>query len=176
MRPRRCRRVWREPSHIDFRPPGSYWKAPVVLTVDEFEALRLKHLKKLDQTEAARTMNISQPTFHRTIDSAHEKITRALQDGCGIRIKGGDYMTEEEKNNLWHRQRERIQPRYFVSQLKSTGGDSMTEEKGVPKRDGSGKGARANRGRGGCEPSQDKNARCGRPRPGRGFRQRSDTP
>ena len=32
---------------------------------------------------------------------------------------------------------------------------------GVPKRDGSGKGVRANRGRGGCNPPQDKNARYG---------------
>jgi len=106
--------VWKTPLHTDFRPPGSYWKEPTVLTVDEFEALRLKHLKKLDQTESARTMNISQPTFHRTIESAHEKITRALQDGCGIRIKGGEYITEEEKNRLC-RKRERIQPRYFVT-------------------------------------------------------------
>ena len=39
--------------------------------------------------------------------------------------------------------------------------------KGKPKRDGSGKGTRANRGKGGCKPPKDKNAR-GRPRKGRG--------
>ncbi|MFH0836231.1 MAG: DUF134 domain-containing protein [Candidatus Micrarchaeota archaeon] len=40
------------------------------------------------------------------------------------------------------------------------GGDYMVE-KGVPKRDGSGRGTRANKGRGGCNPAQDKNARPG---------------
>jgi len=32
-------------------------------------------------------------------------------------------------------------------------------KKGTPKRDGSGKGQRANRGRGGCTPPKDKNKR-----------------
>lgn len=35
----------------------------------------------------------------------------------------------------------------------------IVTNKGVPKRDGSGAGRRLNRGRGGCEPTQDKNAR-----------------
>lgn len=34
-------------------------------------------------------------------------------------------------------------------------------EQGVPKRDGSGKGQRLNRGRGGCDKPSDKNARGG---------------
>ncbi len=56
------------------------------------------------------------------------------------------------------------------------GGDYMVE-KGVPKMDGSGEGTRKNRGRGGCTPPQDKNARpCmrggGMGRGGRGGRGR----
>ena len=35
----------------------------------------------------------------------------------------------------------------------------VEDENGVPKRDGSGRGIRANRGRGGCVPPADKNAR-----------------
>ncbi len=46
-------------------------------------------------------------------------------------------------------------------------------EKGIPKRDGSGAGRRLNRGRGGCNPPMDKNARgfAGRGG-GRGFGRR----
>ena len=40
--------------------------------------------------------------------------------------------------------------------------------KGVPKKDGSGQGTRANRGRGGCKPTQDVGRGCGRGRGGRG--------
>ena len=38
----------------------------------------------------------------------------------------------------------------FIAKTK-LGDDSMAEKKGVPKRDGSGKGTRANMGRGGCK-------------------------
>lgn len=34
--------------------------------------------------------------------------------------------------------------------------------KGIPKRDGSGKGVRANKGRGGCNPPKDKGVGTGR--------------
>jgi len=95
----------------------------VMLTVDEFEAIRLKDLEKMDQKECAEKMDVSQPTFSRTIESAREKIADAIVNGKEIRIEGGEY---------------------------------MVEEKGVPKRDGSGMGRRANRGRGGCNPPQDK--------------------
>ena len=37
----------------------------VGLSVDEFEAIRLKDLEGLEQTAAADSMRISQPTFHR---------------------------------------------------------------------------------------------------------------
>ena len=41
-------------------------------------------------------------------------------------------------------------------EIRIEGGEYMTEEKGIPKRDGSGRGIRSNRGRGGCNPPQDK--------------------
>lgn len=95
----------------------------VMLSVDEFEAIRLNDLEKMDQKDAAGEMDVSQPTFSRIIESARAKVADAIVNGKEIRIEGGEY---------------------------------VTEEKGVPKRDGSGRGNRANRGRGGCKPPQDK--------------------
>jgi predicted DNA-binding protein (UPF0251 family) len=60
-----------------------------VLPVDEFEAVRLKDLEGLDQKTAAKRMNISQPTFHRTILSARRKIAEAIVNGKAIKIEGG---------------------------------------------------------------------------------------
>jgi predicted DNA-binding protein (UPF0251 family) len=111
MKPRRKRVISRNPKYTDFRPPGSYWKEPISLTFDELEALRLKHFEKLDQREACKKMNISQPTFHRILSTAHEKTTDALISGRGLRIKGGSYRTMEKIQP-----RERIRPRYFVNQ------------------------------------------------------------
>jgi len=122
-RGRRQRRVLREPGFCRFRPMGMQGYISVILTVDEFEAIRLKDSEGLEQKDAAEKLDVSQPTFSRIIESARKKIADALVNGKEIRIEGGEY---------------------------------MTEEKGIPKRDGSGKGLRANRGRGGCNPPQDK--------------------
>jgi len=60
-----------------------------ILTVDEFEAVRLKDLEDLDQSECAKRMDISQPTFHRLILSARKKIADAIVNGKAIKICGG---------------------------------------------------------------------------------------
>ena len=67
----------------------------ISLAVDELEALRLKDLDGLEQEQAATTMNVSQPTFHRILESAHGKVADALVNGKAIRIEGGDYMVRE---------------------------------------------------------------------------------
>jgi predicted DNA-binding protein (UPF0251 family) len=64
------------------------------LSVDEFEAIRLKDLEGLEQTVAAKSMRISQPTFHRVIETARKKVADALVNGKAIRIEGGEYMSD----------------------------------------------------------------------------------
>ncbi len=62
----------------------------VGLTVAEFEAMRLKHYISLNQKESAEKMGVSQPTFSRILDKAHQKITQALIEGKDIRVHGGN--------------------------------------------------------------------------------------
>ena len=69
----------------------------VGLSVDEFEAIRLKDLEGLEQTAAADSMRISQPTFHRIIEAARKKVADALVNGKAIRIEGGEYMSDASK-------------------------------------------------------------------------------
>jgi predicted DNA-binding protein (UPF0251 family) len=92
-RPRLCRRVKFEPETTYFKPAGIPLRKleEVVLTVDEFEAIRLKDLEGLEQEEAAKKMNISQPTFFRLLDSARKKIADAIVNGKAIKIEGGSY-------------------------------------------------------------------------------------
>jgi predicted DNA-binding protein (UPF0251 family) len=92
-RPRRLRRVRFRPDVTFFKPMGvkeSYLEESI-LTVDEFEAVRLKDMDGFDQEEAAKKMNISQPTFHRLIKSARKKIADAIVKGKAIKIEGGAY-------------------------------------------------------------------------------------
>lgn len=69
----------------------------VSLAVDEFEAIRLKDLEGFEQEMAAEKMGISQPTFHRVLESGRKKIADALVKGKAIRIEGGDYVLEDKR-------------------------------------------------------------------------------
>ena len=99
-RPKKCRWVCCEPSVTYLKPRG----IPLIemdrvsLAVEELEALRLKDLEGLEQERAAAVMNVSQPTFHRILDSSHKKIADALVNGKAIRIEGGDYVVKKGKH------------------------------------------------------------------------------
>jgi predicted DNA-binding protein (UPF0251 family) len=92
-RPRRHRSVRFQPDVTFFKPSGVEMRdlEESILTVDELEAVRLKDYENLDQEKAAEKMNISQPTFHRTLLSARQKIADALVNGKALRIEGGVY-------------------------------------------------------------------------------------
>jgi hypothetical protein len=61
----------------------------VVLSIDEFEAMRLACLEEMKQRDAAKLMKISRPTFSRIVASACKKVTDALVNVKAIRIEGG---------------------------------------------------------------------------------------
>ncbi|MFA5173588.1 MAG: DUF134 domain-containing protein [Candidatus Pacearchaeota archaeon] len=93
VRPRLCRRVRFNPNVTYFKPRGIPLRQlnEVILTIDEFEAIRLKDLESLEQEECAKKMNISQPTFHRLVVSARKKISDAIINGKAIKIEGGNF-------------------------------------------------------------------------------------
>jgi predicted DNA-binding protein (UPF0251 family)/predicted Fe-Mo cluster-binding NifX family protein len=86
------------PRKVGFLPGVTYFKPAgirisdlkeVVLGHDEIEAIRLKNLQGLSQEEAAEEMNVSQPTFHRLLSSAYNKMTDAVVNGKALKIEGG---------------------------------------------------------------------------------------
>ncbi|MEN4017959.1 MAG: DUF134 domain-containing protein [Methanobacterium sp.] len=100
VRPRRFRRIFQEPEIRCFKPDseGNIDSIkPVDITIDEFEAIRLKDYQNIKQKKAAEIMDVSQPTFHRTLNSAREKIAKALVEGKIIKIKGGDFVADKER-------------------------------------------------------------------------------
>lgn len=90
-RRRRRRRVGFRPDFRYFGPGKGGSTEEVVLKIEELEAIRLKDFEGLNQEEAAEKMGVSQPTFHRTLVSAREKIAEALVVGKALRVEGGDY-------------------------------------------------------------------------------------
>jgi predicted DNA-binding protein (UPF0251 family) len=85
----------RTPRRIRFTPGVTYFKpqgvplrdlAEVALAPDELEAIRLHDLEHLSQLESASKMQISQPTFARTLQAAHHKIAQGIIHGQAIRL------------------------------------------------------------------------------------------
>ncbi len=58
----------------------------VTLTTTEAEALRLADLEGKGQEECAAAMRVSQPTFHRELKAARQKVAEALLNKRAIRI------------------------------------------------------------------------------------------
>ena len=77
------------PNSLHFKPVDLRQKFydEVVLTIEEFESLRLKDLSNLRQKDAAKRMWVSQPTFNRIINSARRKISNAIINGKSIRVE-----------------------------------------------------------------------------------------
>jgi predicted DNA-binding protein (UPF0251 family) len=74
-----------------FKPQGVPTRQleSVVMTLDEFEALRLSDLDGLYHEQAASKMNVSRATFSRIVDVARRKTADALVHGKALRIEGG---------------------------------------------------------------------------------------
>lgn len=90
-RPQKCRTITGQPASSIFKPAGipKCDLEEVVLTLDEFEAMRLADFEGLYQDAAAESMNISRQTFGNILASAHRKIADCLIHGKSLRIEGG---------------------------------------------------------------------------------------
>lgn len=87
-RPRSFRKIQLDPKAVYFKPQGipmSFLEV-VELTLEEAEAMRLRHEENLEQTEAAKKMDTSQSTYQRILTSAYKKVTEALVHGKAIKI------------------------------------------------------------------------------------------
>jgi predicted DNA-binding protein (UPF0251 family) len=99
-RPLCCRHISGKPAVSTFKPAGIPVRMlhQVVLTLDEFEAIRLADHEGKYQEQAAEKMKVSRPTFGRIIDSAHSKIAEALIMGKALKIEGGKVYTKPGRN------------------------------------------------------------------------------
>lgn len=92
-RPKCCRNIVGKPACKLFKPMGVpasvllQQGGEAVLTLDEYEAIRLADFESLYQEEAAGRMGVSRQTFGRTIEAARKKVARALVLGLVLRIE-----------------------------------------------------------------------------------------
>jgi len=103
-RPFKCRRVCLTPGSACFTPAEA--PAPrtetVVLTLDEFEALRLADLLGRQQEEAAAEMKISRQTFGNILRSARRKMADFITGGKTLQIAGGEVRVAKKHFHCRH--------------------------------------------------------------------------
>lgn len=93
-RPKRCRRICGYPDYWSFIPEDAEHDDTVVLTLDEFETIRLIDYRRMTQEECAETMGVSRATVAGIYEKARYKIADAMVNGKRIRIAGGSYMID----------------------------------------------------------------------------------
>lgn len=96
-RNRKFRHVLAAPAVKGFKPFGRFEgkRGEIVLSVDEYEAIRLLDHELLSQAQAAVAMQVSRPTLTRIYDSARRKFAAALVEGANLLIEGGDVKLRE---------------------------------------------------------------------------------
>lgn len=91
-RPRKSRKVCHFPRCHSFGPaeqiPG---KEPVILTVDEYEAIRLIDQEGFSQESCGERMGIARTTVQQIYATARKKLAQMLVEGSPLQIAGGDY-------------------------------------------------------------------------------------
>lgn len=91
-RPRKCRKVCSLPGNRAFVPASEYSDNPVIIiTVDEYETLRLIDKEGFSQEECGKYMKIARTTVQQIYNNARKKVACALVDGISLKIEGGEY-------------------------------------------------------------------------------------
>ena len=91
-RPKKCRMVCHYPTTRGFLPdPPNPEQEAVVLTVDEYEAIRLIDKEGLSQEQCGDFMQVARTTVQQVYASARHKLACALVQGLPLHIEGGDY-------------------------------------------------------------------------------------
>ena len=90
-RPQRRRRVCSEPEYTEFLPKGSTGYDVVILSTDEFEAIRLVDFEKKTHEQCALQMDISRTTVTEIYERARFKLADSIVNGKRLVIEGGSY-------------------------------------------------------------------------------------
>lgn len=91
-RPRKCRRVCRYPHSVLFVPEDAVQgKEEIVLTVDEYETIRLIDCEGFSQEQCSQSMNVARTTVQQIYASARKKLADVIVYGLHLKIEGGDF-------------------------------------------------------------------------------------
>lgn len=90
-RPKRPRHIFSSPEITSFRPDGVHAGDEIILSLEEFEAIRLIDYEGMDQTQAANVMNVSRQTVGRILKAGRFKLSKTIVDAHILKVQGGCY-------------------------------------------------------------------------------------
>lgn len=99
-RPRKWKTVCEMPAVSEFVQTGmeAAQGPEVVITVEEYEVIRLLDRENLTQEECAAQMEVSRPTVQLLYNSARQKLADFLIDGGRLKIQGGVFRLCERQD------------------------------------------------------------------------------
>ena len=106
-RPKLIKKVCCLPKNQTFGPIDSEMQSSdfIVLSIEEYETIRLMDYEQLTQQECAQYMNVARGTVQKLYADARFKLSVCIVDGKALRIQGGHYelYDESEKEHGCHR-------------------------------------------------------------------------
>ncbi len=104
-RPKKWRKVCAVPENIRFGPLHTLPDVEkyLIMTIDEYEVIRLIDLEGLTQEECAGQMKVARTTIQAIYNEARKKLAQALINQTELRIEGGEYMLCEGTDRCCNR-------------------------------------------------------------------------
>ncbi len=100
-RPTKQRMVCQIPKELEFTPSKQGEAGePVVLTVDEYETIRLIDKEGLSQEECSKRMGVARTTAQKIYESARKKLADSLVCGLPLKIEGGAFCLCRGQNHF----------------------------------------------------------------------------
>ena len=98
-RPQKCRRICNVPRTDSFRPEKHRGESPIIMTVDEYEVIRLVDLEEKTHEQCALQMDISRSTVQEIYENARRKLAACIVYGRKLVIAGGNYRVCDGREN-----------------------------------------------------------------------------
>lgn len=101
-RPRKWKKVCCAPEHVSYGILGEDKSnsALVLMSVEEYETIRLIDHENLSQDECAQRMDIARTTVQKLYSDARKKLALMVVDQAVIRIEGGDYKLYDDQDPM----------------------------------------------------------------------------
>lgn len=101
-RPQKCKKVCCLPESNMYGPlkESGVEKDIIIMTVEEYETVRLIDLEGLTQEECAEKMKVARATVQKIYNEARSKMAAALVNGNILKIQGGYYELYNESERM----------------------------------------------------------------------------